>query len=195
MSDGSLPAQEAKSTVKSSAVAASETPRQRSLGCTFMLWLGAGLFLGAIATLVFLRWKYADPLPEISPADFYAARDRWQKNGPASYDIEVRVTGSRGALHRVEVREGQAIAAWINGRPHSQQRTYSTWSVPGMFGTIGRDIDHLERRAAGKADQSTPRLTLRAEFDAQTGYPARYRRIEWGSPVEVSWEVVKFEAK
>lgn len=191
MSDGSLPAQEAKST----AVASRERSQPRSLGCTFLLWLAAGLAVGLIVTFVILRWKYADPMPEISPADFYAARDRWQQNGPANYDIEVRVTGSRPAVHRVEVRDGKATAAWINDVPHSQRRTYSTWSVPGMFGTIGRDIDHLERRAAGQADHTTPRLTLRAEFDADTGLPRRYRRIEWGSPVEVAWEVIRFDAK
>lgn len=165
----------------------------RNVGCTFLLWLAGGLLIGMIGTLVFLRWKYADPMPEITPADYYAARDRWQQNGPASYDIEVRVMGSRPALHRVEVREGKAVAAWINDVPHSQQRTYSTWSVPGMFGTIGRDIDHIERHAAGKADPTTPRLTLRAEFDPDTGIPRRYRRIQWGSPVQVSWEVIRFE--
>jgi hypothetical protein len=184
-----------KSAAKLAADSPSETAPPRSLGCTFALWLSAGLIVGVIATLVILRWNFADPLAEISPADFYAARDRWQKNGPASYDIEVRVTGSRAAVHRVQVRDGHAKMAWIDGVPHSQQRTYSTWSVPGMFGTIGRDIDHIERRAAGKADQTTPRLTLRAEFDAESGLPRRYRRIEWGSPVEVSWEVVKFEPK
>lgn len=189
MSDGSLPAQEAKS----NAVSASEKAQPRSLGCTFLLWLAAGLVVGVIATLVILRWQYADPMPEISPADFYAARDRWQKHDAANYDIEVRVTGSRPAVHRVEVRDGKATAAWINDVPHSQQRTYSTWSVPGMFGTIGRDIDHIECHAAGKADHTTPRLTLRAEFDSESGLPRRYRRIEWGSPVEVSWEVVKFD--
>ena len=191
MNDGSSPTQE----TKSPAVPSREPVKTRGVGCTFLLWLLAGLFVGTIITLVILCWQYADPLPEISPADFYAARDRWQKNGPQSYDIEVRVTGSRAATHRVEVRNGQATAAWINDVPHSQQRTYSTWSVPGMFGTIGRDIDHIERRAAGKADRTTPRLTLRAEFDPQNGYPKSYRRIEWGSPVEVSWEVVKFEMR
>src|SRR5687768_11403669 len=102
MSDGNSPAQEAKSVPPS---LAAEQPPQRGVGCTFMLWLLAGLVVGVIATLVVLRWQYADPLPQISPADFYAARDRWQANGPQNYDIEIRVTGSRGALHRVEVRD------------------------------------------------------------------------------------------
>jgi hypothetical protein len=159
-----------------------------------VLWLLAGLLVGVVATLVVMRRQVADPLPQISPADFHAARERWQKNELQDYDIEVQVTGTQGAKYRVEVRGGKAIAAWRNDLPLMQERTFSTWSVRGMFGTMSRDIDALERRAAGRADASTPRLTLRAEFDANMGYPAKYRRIEWGSPVQVSWEVTKFTA-
>lgn len=159
----------------------------------FVIWLLAGILVGGIATFVFLHARSADPLPALQPADFYAARERWQKHELPNYDIEVEVTGTQGAKYRVQVREGKAIAAWRNEKPLLQERTFSTWSVRGMFGTISRDIDHLERRAAGKADQNTPRLTLRGEFDEKTGYPSSYRRIEWGSNVEVSWEVTKFE--
>lgn len=159
----------------------------------FVVALLAGALVGVVATLLVLRNSVADPLPELRPADFYAAREKWDKNELPNYDIEVKVTGTQGATYRVQVREGKAVAAWRNDKPLLQERTFSTWSVRGMFGTISRDIDHLERRAAGKGEKNTPRLTLRGEFDAQTGYPARYRRIEWGSPVEVSWQVTKFE--
>ena len=40
-----------------------------------------------------------------------------------------------------------------------------------MFSTISRDIEAVERHAAGKADRFTPRLTLRAEFDPKYSYP------------------------
>jgi len=159
----------------------------------FLLWLMVGLFVGAVATFLVVRARIADPLPELKPADFHAARERWEKNELPDYDIEVKVTGTQGATYRVQVRNGKAIAAWRNDLPLRQERTFSTWSVRGMFGTIGRDVDHVERRTAGRAEANTPRLTLRGEFDARAGYPARYRRIEWGSPVEVSWQVTKFE--
>lgn len=160
---------------------------------TFVLWLLAGLAVGTLATIVVLRWQFADPVPEIAPADFYSARDLWKSKEPPNYDIEVQVIGTRGAKYRVEVRDGIATAAWLNGLPLQQQRTFGTWSVPGMFGTMSRDIEAVERRAADRAEQATPRLTLRAAFDPQFGYPARYRRIEWGSNVQASWEVTKFE--
>ena len=62
-----------------------------------------------------------------------------------------------------------------------------------MFATMCRDVDTLERRAAGQADKSTPNLNLRATFDPRYGYPARYRRIQYRSSSEVEWEVTKFE--
>ncbi|MEX2176040.1 MAG: DUF6174 domain-containing protein [Pirellulaceae bacterium] len=157
-----------------------------------VLWTLAGLALGACLTIVVLRVLHRDSVPTLTPDLFHAARQRWKANEPADYDLEVRVTGSQPAVYRVEVRGGQAQAAWRNGQPLKQRRTFGTWSVPGMFGTIGRDVEAIERRAAGRADPRAPELTLRAEFDPRYGYPRRYQRIEWSSPVEVSWEVVEF---
>jgi hypothetical protein len=188
MSDGN-PVQE----IKSPPQREKANDRPIRSGRVFVLWLLAGLFIGGVATLFIVRSRIADPLPAMKPADFYAAREKWEKNELPNYDIEVEVTGTQGATYRVHVREGKAIAAWRNNLPLLQERTFSTWSVRGMFGTISRDIDRVERLAAGKAVPNTPRLTLRGEFDAETGYPRRYRRIEWGSPVEVSWKVTKLD--
>jgi hypothetical protein len=115
-----------------------------------------------------------------------------ESRAPANYDIEVRVTGSQPAVYRVEVRGGEAQAASRNGEPLLTRRTFGTWSVPGMFSTISRDIEAVERHAAGQAERFTPRLTLRAEFDAEYSYPKRYRRIQQWSTVEVAWEVSEF---
>jgi hypothetical protein len=121
------------------------------------------------------------------------ARQRWEANAPPNYDIEVVVRGSQPATYAVEVRDGRPEVALRNGQPLLQRRTFSTWSVPGMFSTMSRDVEVVERFEQGNASPSAPRLALRAEFDERFGYPTRYRRIEWGSPVEVSWEVTKFE--
>lgn len=152
-----------------------------------------GAAVGGIATLLVIRALNRDPTPELTPAIFHAEHERSQAAVPPDYDIEVRVTGTQAATYRVQVRGGQAQAAWRNGNPLTSRRTFGTWSVPGMFSTISRDIDALERHAAGKADQFTPQLTLRAAFDAKYHYPEKYRRIEWGSPVEVEWEVIEFK--
>jgi hypothetical protein len=158
----------------------------------FALWSLFGAALGIIAMLVALRLVNRDPTPPLTPNLFHATHDRWKAAAPANYDIEVRVTGSQPALYRVEVREGLASAAWRNGQPLTTRRTFDTWSVPGMFGTISRDIEAVERHAAGKADRFTPRLTLRAEFDPVYSYPARYRRLQQWANVDVAWQVTEF---
>lgn len=171
------------------------TPARGSTLRTFVFWLLLGLVVGGVAAIWYVRANYGDSLPEITPADYLAARERWKQAAPADYDIEVQVTGTRPATYRVQVRGGEAVAAWLDDRPLQQQRTFGTWSVPGMFGTMSRDVETVDKRAKGTADASTPRLTLRAEFDSRYGYPAAYRRIQWGSPVEVTWRVTRFEIR
>jgi hypothetical protein len=161
----------------------------------FVVWTLAGIGVGLILSLIALRQARYDPTPTLTPELFHAAHERWKAVAPPNYDIEVRVTGSQPATYRVEVRGGEAQAAWRNGRELTSRRTFGTWSVPGMFSTISRDIEAVERHAAGKADRFTPRLTLRAEFDPEYSYPKRYRRIQDRSTVEVAWEVVEFRVR
>jgi hypothetical protein len=141
----------------------------------------AGLAVGIVGAIAYLRWVNYDPTPLLTPQHYYSARDRWRANGPKDYDVEIKVSGPQAATYRVQVRGGLAQAAWRNGHPLQQRRTFGTWSVDGMFSTIARDIDVLERRAAGQADINETELILRAEFDPQHSYPRIYKRIEWGS--------------
>ena len=93
--------------------------------------------------------------------------------------------------------DGQPVAAWRNKQPLKQRRTFGTWSVPGMFSTMARDVDAVERRAAGQAKPGEVELILKAEFDPQYHVPRRYQRIEWGSrrgsdAKTATWEVKEF---
>jgi hypothetical protein len=158
----------------------------------FVLGAAAGIGLGIIPALYLLRQANRDPTPTLTPELFHAAHERWKAIAPLNYNIEIHVTGSQPATYSVEVRGGEPQAAWRNGEPLTTRRTFGTWSVPGMFSTISRDIEAIERHAAGKADRFTPRLTLRAQFDPTHHYPKRYRRIQQWSTVEVAWEVTEF---
>ena len=162
----------------------------RRVGCGLIV----GTLVGLVVTLVILRWRVYDPTPALSAEALREARELWRQRGPSDYDVEVRVEGPQPGTYRVSVRGGQAIKAFRNDRPLTQQRTFGTWSVPGMFATIGRDVEQVERRASGNADRFTPDLTLRASFDRELGYPRRYVRMESGSTRDVSWEVTKLEA-
>lgn len=158
----------------------------------------AGIALGVIAAIVYLRYVNYDPTPLLTPEAYYAARDRWRASGPKDYDVEIKVAGPQAATYRVQVRDGLPQAAWRNGHPLKQRRTFGTWSVDGMFSTISRDVEAIERRAAGEAGINETELILRAEFDPQYDYPRIYRRIEWGSrrgstATTAEWEVIHFQ--
>lgn len=160
----------------------------------FVAFMFVGLALGGVVGLLILRQANYDPTPTLTPELFEAAHERWKAAAPKNYDIEVRVAGPQAAVYRAEVRDGEAIAAWRNGQPLTSRRTFGTWSVVGMFATISRDIEALERAAAKGAQMP---LILRAEFDPQYSYPARYRRIDNGSrkgsdAIAVTWDVVEF---
>ncbi len=153
-----------------------------------------GIGLGLIVMLLVMRQVYHDTTPTLSPAQFHAAHEHFRSNKIANYDIEVQVTGPQASRYRVEVRDGEPVAAWRNGQPLQSQRTFGTWSIPGMFSTISRDIEAVERATA--AGSQLP-LILRAGFHPQFGYPERYRRIDNGSrkggdSITVSWEVTAF---
>lgn len=168
------------------------SPRRADLLRRFVLGTLIGGSVGLMALLLFWRVKYHDPTPRLTPELFEAAHERWKATAPPNYDIEVQVTGSQPATYRVEVRGGESVAAWRNGQPLLTRRTFGTWSVPGMFGTISRDVEAIERHATGRADRFTPRLLLRCQLDPKYSYPAKYRRIEQWSTVEVAWEVKEF---
>jgi hypothetical protein len=158
-------------------------------------WTLIGIGLGLVGALVILRQMHYDPTPTLTPELYEQAHARWKMSAPANYDIEVRVTGPQAAVYRVEVRDGQAQAAWRNDQPLKSHRTFGTWSVPGMFSTMSRDIEALERAAVKR---SASPLILRAEFDPQYSYPRRYRRIDNGSrkggdAIAVTWDVTRFQ--
>jgi hypothetical protein len=169
-------------------------PAAPSVTGPFVRWLIIGGLIGGLSTLIVLAAMHRDQTPNLTPALFEAAHDRWKKAAPPDYDIEVHVSGPQGATYRVEVRDGQPQAAWRNGDPLTSRRTFGTWSVPGMFGTISRDLETVDRHAAGRTSED---LLLRAAFEPKYSYPERYRRIQWGSrrgsdAITVAWEVTTF---
>jgi hypothetical protein len=153
-----------------------------------------GISAGLLMMLVVMRQANYDPTPSLSPEQFHAAYEHWKAHKIPSYDIEVKVTGPQAATYRVEVRDGEPITARRNGQLLLSQRTFGTWSIPGMFSTISRDVEAIEQAAA---EHKQHPLILRAAFNAEFGYPERYRRIENGSrkggdSIAVTWDVVEF---
>jgi hypothetical protein len=165
-----------------------------------LMWMIGGMVVGAVGTLIVMRIVNYDPTPALTPPLFDAAHERWKASAPPDYDIEIRVRGPQSAVYRVEVRRGQPQAAWRNGYPLKQRRTFGTWSVPGMFSTMSRDVEAVQRRLEGRHAVNETELILRASFHPKYNYPTRYQRIEWGSrrgsdAVTVTWDVVEFNVR
>ncbi len=141
----------------------------------------AGLAL-TLVVIFFLRGS----LPPLTPADLAAAKGRWSAAAPANYHLEVVVHGAQPAQYAVQVQGGQAVTASRNGVPLKQPRTWETWTVPGMFGTLESDVQSLEEGA---------QLVVRCQFHPQYGYPARYESFRADTRHQVDWEVTRFEAQ
>src|SRR4051812_47407983 len=83
----------------------------------FVAFTLLGIGVGLLVMLVVMRQMNYDKTPSLSPEQFYTAHENWKAHKIPSYDIEVRVAGPQPATYRVEVRDGEAIAAWRNGQP------------------------------------------------------------------------------
>lgn len=150
----------------------------------------AGVVLGLMLAVYLVQRIYGDPTPPLTADVLKQAEAKWRDAQIRDYDIEIEVQSRQREVYAVEVRNGAPQQAWRNGQPLKQIRTFDTWSVPGMFDTIHSDFDRDDRQG-----QPAPELVLRAEFDEQTGVPRKYKRIQWGADIEISWRVTKFEVR
>jgi len=171
------------------------TSRLRSVALGIVL--GTGLAIaGAVAVLAFTR---RETLPPITMDDVNAAAERWAKNAPDNYDLDLEQTGVNPGRIHVEVRHGEVTAMTLNGRP-TRQHLWDDWSVPGMLGIIRRDVEvcmpELNKKVHQTADgqnseMPAPEVFPRGLFDAQYGYPVQYHRIT-PTGADANWRMAKF---
>lgn len=161
------------------------------------LALIAAAFLGAtlavIGVVVYYLLQPRDTTPKLTRDRFEAAKLKWEQAAPKNYNIEIKVTGLQAATYNVQVRRGDVVSASRNGTPLPRRHGFATWSVPGMFSTIGHDVEQVQAIQDGSAKPGASRLELRGEFDCKFGYPQHYYRYEWKTRNEVSWDVTEFE--
>lgn len=151
------------------------------------------LVLAVPIGLVALRLARGSGLPAANMATFEGARERWKQNRLPDYNIEIEVAGRQPATYCVEVRGGEPQAAFRNGQPLRQQRTFHTWTVDGMFETLSGDMTRLFPDGPDAPPRRDPPFVLRVRYDERFGYPAAYQRSEYGTGIDVEWNVLRIE--
>jgi hypothetical protein len=159
-----------------------------------ILFVIASVALAVACVLLALRYFVAERLPDLTEATLEAAMKRWEQNGPASYDMDIELRGARPGNVHVEVRAGQVTAHTRDGRIPNES-TWYTWSVPGMFDMLERDIQIASNPQQEIQAPPGSKWWLRCEFDPMFGYPAIYHQVVTGGGPEVFWQVIDFQPK
>lgn len=155
-----------------------------------------GTTLGALAVVAGLlvnAYLSRGRTPLLTRAAYEAAADRWDEHGPASYTLDLELTGNRPGKIHVEVRDGQPVRMIRDGVEPRQQRTWYYWTVPGQMDMIAEELDMAENPAASFNSPQASQMIIRAQFDPKYGYPRQYDRMVLGTDFEIHWKVTRFE--
>jgi hypothetical protein len=158
--------------------------RRRSLAGGLLVGLAISLVITVVVTLL----RERGTAPRLSEADYEAALERWDENGPQDYDLDVELLGNRSGKIHVEVRGGEVVHMTRDGVEPSQKRTWDVWSVPGQLDTIGQEIEMARDPAKSYSLRRGTEVVMWAEFDPFYGYPRRFDRVVMGADLEVHWQ-------
>jgi hypothetical protein len=150
------------------------------------------IVLGAAGGLViFGLTAFRRPPPPMSAADLMNARARWQANRPAAYEMTIELSGRQSGTTIVVVHDNKPFSV-ERGDVAVPKHSWQYWTVEGLFAIIESDLESLDQpeRAFGEKDAS--QLVQQAEFDADLGYPRRYRRAVLSTGEAIEWEIVEF---
>jgi hypothetical protein len=167
--------------------------RRRVRALPLMLGIAGGLGIAAVGFLVYAILA-SDRAPRLTREAYEAAVKRWDEQGPASYNLDLELTGNRPGVVHVEVRDRQAVRMTRDGVQPRQERTWFYWTVPGQFDTMAEELEMAENPAKAFNSTAATQMVIWAEFDPQLGYPLRYDRVVLGTDFEIHWRVKQFEA-
>jgi hypothetical protein len=170
----------------------SERRRLSAASIVVGVLLGVATVVAGVLVGAFLN---RNPTPLLTREAYEVAAQRWDAHGPASYDLDLELSGNRPGKIHVEVRGGQATRMVRDGVEPKQQRTWYYWTVPGQMDMIAEELDMAEDPAKAFNAPGATAVIQRAEFDPQYGYPRVYHRIVQGTDFEILWKVTKFEPK
>ncbi len=163
--------------------------KRRPLTFGILLGLSGSSLIGLVVLIATARTNRT-PLTQ---AAYEEAAARWDKNGPASYDVDVELGGRRPGKVHVEVRNGEVTHMTRDGVEPKQRRTWYYWSVPGQLDTIELELEMAKDPVKSYGASGAREVALWAEFDPTYGYPRQFDRVVLGAAdLEVHWKVASF---
>jgi hypothetical protein len=151
----------------------------------------AGVSAACIVALALVIFLARGTTPLVTDDVLAAAARRWDERGPRSYRLKLQVSGTRGGPVELEVRDGEPVSLLRDGRQPARH-TWDFWTVPGQLEAIRDELTGDTQIMFGTLDRS--QVILRAEFDAELGYPRLYQRQVLGKALDIGWQTVEFEA-
>jgi len=174
-------------------------PRSAKMQATQVRALVVGGIIGVIITGGFLLvigvLLTRQTLPPLTQESLDVAYQRWQEQQPEAYDYDVQVSGNRPSSLQVQVRRGQVTNLVRDGNANTPKRTWSFWSIEGLFDALERELEMAgdELSNADGTQQPTHGAVLHAQFNPEWGYPEVFRRHVPGQKLDMGWRVTRFE--
>ncbi len=152
------------------------------------IWLVLALVIGAAAGLLLLGRNRSG---ELTSERLEEARRVWESEAPASYRLELEMSGALNEIRAVVVRDRRVVSMTAGGADVAPS-AWEYWSVDGLF-------DVLRTEVANAADPSARigarEVALLAKFDPTWGYPTYFYRHIMGTSNDIEWRVVSFAAE
>jgi hypothetical protein len=155
-------AREESSNVERSPEGLPEGRARRLRAGPLLLGVACGLGIVLVGVLV-VALARREATPRLTREAYEAAVARWEKNGPASYNLDLELSGNRPGKIHVEVRDGQVVRMTRDGVEPMQERTWYYWTVPGQFDTIAEELEMARDPRASFRSPAATEMVIWAE--------------------------------
>jgi hypothetical protein len=139
-----------------------------------------------VGILAGLKLFLGERAPDLTQETLQAALEKWQAQGPASYDLDVEIGGAQPGVAHVEIHNGAVTVATRDGLPLDDWNK-DEWSIPSQFEMLEREFEFQEDPQTEMGAPPGAKLWLRCEFDPKLGYPRRFLRHATGGAPSASW--------
>jgi hypothetical protein len=177
------------------ATEAPPAPQRRARRSTLLVGVILGIGLTLLGVLVVYVALYRDPLPLLTAESLAAAEERWQAQGPASYQLSVDILGRQPGHVELTVEKGEPVAMTRDNRTPKERHTWAAWTVPSQFDMLHLELEHAASPQEGYGAPEGSQAIVKVDFDPRLGYPVRVRRqVLGGSSLDLEWHVTDFKS-